>query len=140
MLVQGHCHQHAVVGFDAENELFRRMGADVHWPNDGCCGMAGAFGFERDKFKLSEAIASRKLLPALDDANRQAHLCADGFSCREQISQLNGRRPKHLAELISDQLERPLVAAERPRAVSAARALLVLVLVSALCAAACSLL
>ncbi|MCA9629865.1 MAG: FAD-binding oxidoreductase [Myxococcales bacterium] len=140
VLVQGHCHQHAVVGFDAENELFRRMGADVHWPNDGCCGMAGAFGFERDKFKLSEAIASRKLLPALDDANRQAHLCADGFSCREQISQLNGRRPKHLAELISDQLERPLVAAERPRAVSAARALLVLVLVSALCAAACSLL
>ena len=45
-LVQRHCHHGAVMGFDPEEELLRKIGLDLSFPNPGCCGLAGSFGFE----------------------------------------------------------------------------------------------
>jgi Fe-S oxidoreductase len=73
-LVQVHCHQHAVIKADGERKLLDRLGVDYEVLPSGCCGMAGAFGFE-------------------------PLVLTNGFSCREQIEQGAGRKTLHAAEL-----------------------------------------
>jgi Fe-S oxidoreductase len=62
--------------------------------------MAGAFGFEHDKYEISVAIGELELLPAVRAASPDTLIVADGFSCREQISQCTDRRALHLAEVL----------------------------------------
>src|SRR5262249_42660650 len=100
-LVQDHCHQKAVIGISAEHSLLTKMGVDFSTPNDGCCGMAGSFGFESSHYDLSMNIGDRRLFPALTAAAPETLLIADGFSCREQIRQMTGRLPLHLAEVLA---------------------------------------
>jgi Fe-S oxidoreductase len=83
-----------------EEAVLRKMGAEVFLPDSGCCGLAGGFGFEKDKFEISQAIGERVLLPAVRRESRETLIIADGFSCREQISQATGREPLHLAEIL----------------------------------------
>ena len=78
----------------SEIALLRRAGANVEPIKAGCCGMAGPFGFEADKFEVSKAIANDGLLPAVESAGPMTILIADGFSCREQIDQL-GHKQAH---------------------------------------------
>ena len=99
-LVQGHCHHKSVLKFDDEREVFKKMRFEYELLPSGCCGMAGSFGFESDKYDVSVAIGERVLLPAVRKASRDTLIVADGFSCREQISQLTDRRALHLAEVI----------------------------------------
>ena len=66
----------------------------------GCCGMAGAFGYEEDKFEISRACGERVLLPRVRQADEQTLIIADGFSCREQIEQATGRKTVHLVEVM----------------------------------------
>jgi FAD/FMN-containing dehydrogenase/Fe-S oxidoreductase len=99
-IVQTHCHHHAVMGFEADRKLLERTGLDVQVLDSGCCGMAGAFGFEDGHYDVSIAIGERVLLPAVREA-RDAIVIADGFSCREQIGQGAGRRAWHLAEVLA---------------------------------------
>ncbi len=100
VLLHGHCHQRALMKMGHAEAVLRKMGATVDAPDTGCCGMAGAFGFEADKFAVSQAIGERVLLPAVRAAAPEALIVADGFSCREQIEQATGRRPIHLAEVL----------------------------------------
>jgi FAD/FMN-containing dehydrogenase/Fe-S oxidoreductase len=101
VVVQGHCHHKALMKMTDEEELLRDMGADVNLLDSGCCGMAGAFGFERDKFEISQAIGERVLLPAVRRQSSETLIVADGFSCREQIRQNAGRDALHLSEVLS---------------------------------------
>jgi FAD/FMN-containing dehydrogenase/Fe-S oxidoreductase len=100
-LVHGHCHHHAVMGLDADRSLLQRTGLDFHLLDSGCCGMAGAFGFEEEHYEISLAIGERVLLPAVREAAQETLIVADGFSCRQQIVQTTSRRPIHLAELLN---------------------------------------
>jgi FAD/FMN-containing dehydrogenase/Fe-S oxidoreductase len=109
VLLHGHCHQKALMKMGAEASLLRRMGASVESPDAGCCGMAGAFGFEADKFAVSQAIGERVLLPAVRKAGNDTLIVSDGFSCREQIVQATGRQAIHVAEV----LKRGIDATER---------------------------
>lgn len=101
-LAQVHCHQHAVLGWEADEELLTAAGVDVTRLDSGCCGLAGNFGFERGHLDISKACAERVLLPAVRHAPRDTAVLADGFSCRTQVSQLagGGREAMHLAELL----------------------------------------
>lgn len=99
-VAQTHCHQHAVMGWQADRELLDRAGARVR-PVGGCCGLAGNFGVERGHYEVSVAVAETALLPALRAAGEDAAVLADGFSCRLQVDQLAGRRGRHLAEILS---------------------------------------
>ncbi len=100
-LVQQHCHQHAIMGFDADAELMRRAGIDAQVPDSGCCGLAGNFGFEEGHYDVSMACAERVLLPAVRSAPPETLILADGFSCRTQIGQGGtGRTALHLAEAL----------------------------------------
>ncbi|MGD0861633.1 MAG: FAD-binding and (Fe-S)-binding domain-containing protein [Candidatus Limnocylindrales bacterium] len=107
-ILHGHCHQKALVGMAAEEATLRSVGLAPAQPEPGCCGMAGAFGFERgEHYELSLRIGERALLPAVRAAAPDALLVADGFSCREQIAQSGGRRALHLAEVLAMALETP---------------------------------
>lgn len=103
VVAQPHCHQHAVMGFDADLRLLREAGAAVE-ALAGCCGLAGNFGMERGHYEVSVAVAERSLLPALRQAAPGTVLLADGFSCRTQAEQLAGVQGIHLAELLASRL------------------------------------
>ena len=66
----------------------------------GCCGMAGSFGYEMDKYEVSVACGERSLLPAVRKSPLSTIIVADGFSCKEQIAQQTNRRALHLAEVM----------------------------------------
>jgi len=101
-LVQVHCHQNAVLGYDAERILLERMGLRLTVPDSGCCGMAGSFGYERgERYDVSIACGERVILPQVRDAPPETIIIADGFSCREQIGQQTARTAVHLAEVIA---------------------------------------
>jgi FAD/FMN-containing dehydrogenase/Fe-S oxidoreductase len=100
VLLHGHCHHRSLMTLTDEEALLRSMGARLESLDSGCCGMAGSFGFERDKYEISRAIGERVLLPAVREASPETLIVSDGFSCREQIAQLTGRRAFHLAEIL----------------------------------------
>jgi Fe-S oxidoreductase len=114
-LVQIHCHQHAVLQPKGETELLKKAGFDTETMATGCCGMAGSFGFEAAKYPVSVTIAEDKLLPRLREAEPDAVVVANGFSCREQIEQLSGRPTRHVAELAAEALGFPVRQVARPR-------------------------
>jgi FAD/FMN-containing dehydrogenase/Fe-S oxidoreductase len=99
-LIHGHCHHKSIMKMTDEEAILRKMGVDHHSPAPGCCGMAGSFGFEAEKYGVSVAIGELELLPAVKKAPPDSLIIADGFSCREQIAQCTDRRALHLAEVI----------------------------------------
>jgi len=99
-ILHGHCHHKSVMKMTAEESLLRRLGIDFQSPAPGCCGMAGAFGFEDGKYDISMAIGELELLPAIRQAPPDWLIVANGFSCREQIAQGTERRALHLAEVL----------------------------------------
>jgi Fe-S oxidoreductase len=103
VVAQPHCHQHAVMSYDADRALLRGAGARCT-TLAGCCGLAGNFGMEKGHYEVSVAVAEAALLPALRDADPGTVLLADGFSCRTQAEQLAGVRGLHLAELLAARL------------------------------------
>ena len=101
IVVHGHCHHRATMGMEDEMALLRATGADVKLLDSGCCGMAGPFGFEKDKYEISQTLGERVLLPAVRSADAGTIIVSDGFSCCEQITQNTAARPLHLAELLA---------------------------------------
>ncbi|NYF91698.1 FAD-binding and (Fe-S)-binding domain-containing protein [Tunturiibacter empetritectus] len=101
ILVHGHCHHRATMGMHDEIALLRLTGADVELLDSGCCGMAGPFGFEKDKYDVSQTLANRVLLPAVRNKSASTILVTDGFSCAEQITQNTKAKPLHLAEVLA---------------------------------------
>jgi Fe-S oxidoreductase len=99
-LVHGHCHHKSIMRMTDEESVLRKMGIDFQTPAPGCCGMAGSFGFEQDKYQTSLAIGELELLPAVRKASSDCLIIANGFSCREQIRQTTNRHALHLAEAI----------------------------------------
>ncbi|HET7566182.1 MAG TPA: heterodisulfide reductase-related iron-sulfur binding cluster, partial [Gemmatimonadaceae bacterium] len=99
-LVHGHCHHKAVIKMDGEEKVLKAMGLDYQLLNDGCCGMAGSFGFEADKYDVSIAAGERVMLPAVRGADEDTLIITDGFSCREQIRECTDRTAVHVAEVL----------------------------------------
>jgi Fe-S oxidoreductase len=98
-IAQPHCHQQAVLGLEADRRVHQRNGINVATELRGCCGLAGNFGAEPGHEEISQQVAELELVPALE-ADPEAPLLADGFSCRAQIESLSGRRARHLAEVL----------------------------------------
>jgi FAD/FMN-containing dehydrogenase/Fe-S oxidoreductase len=99
-LIHGHCHHKAIMKMTDEEAVLGRLGVDFTAPAPGCCGMAGAFGFEKDKYEVSKAIGELELLPAVRLVPTDWLIVADGFSCREQIAQATDRHALHLADVL----------------------------------------
>jgi Fe-S oxidoreductase len=105
-VVHGHCHQKAVFGMGDEVALLGAMGLDFDLLDSGCCGMAGSFGFDKDKVGLSKQIGEMVLLPEIRAATFETLVVTNGYSCREQIAQGAGRPAMHLAEVIDLAIQR----------------------------------
>jgi FAD/FMN-containing dehydrogenase/Fe-S oxidoreductase len=103
VLLHGHCHQKALSGLDSEiTVLERRPDLKIDVPDAGCCGMAGAFGYDVERYEVSRAIGERVLIPAISRSAADTIVVADGFACRTQIRQLcPGRKPLHLAQVLN---------------------------------------
>ncbi len=101
IVLHGHCHHKAVFNMKKERALLEQTGAQVTMLDSGCCGMAGPFGFERDKYTVSQTLGERVLLPAVRAADHDTLIVTDGFSCREQIAQGTSRRAVHVAEVLA---------------------------------------
>jgi FAD/FMN-containing dehydrogenase/Fe-S oxidoreductase len=104
-IVHRHCHQYATAGYAAEQELYEKMGLDYEVLDSGCCGLAGSWGFEKDKYELSMKIGERRLLPTARAAGAETILLADGFSCKTQIEHGTDRRALHTAQVMKMALD-----------------------------------
>jgi len=100
VVAHAHCHHKAVFGTFGYSAMLSKSGADYTLLDSGCCGMAGSFGFEADKYQVSMDVGELVLLPAVRSAHQDSLIVADGFSCREQIQQVTGRRTLHLSQLL----------------------------------------
>lgn len=115
--VQTHCHEYAAFGAHASTAALKSLGVEVTTA-DGCCGVAGNFGFEKGHYEVSVAVAENALAPALRAAP-ETPVITDGFSCAMSVDHLTATDPlinaqgQHLAELLAQAL--PL-AQELPRA------------------------
>jgi Fe-S oxidoreductase len=101
VLLHGHCHQKSIMGLGDEKQVIGKLSKQVMEPEDGCCGMAGAFGYETgDHYDVSIKCGERVLLPKVREVDERTVIVADGFSCREQIHQETDRHALHLAEVL----------------------------------------
>ncbi|MYR08325.1 FAD-binding protein [Gordonia sp. SID5947] len=116
--LQTHCHEHAVFGATTGAATLRKLGVEVHTA-DGCCGVAGNFGFERGHYEVSVAVAEHALAPALRAAPDRP-VITDGFSCAMSVEHLTATDPEisstgiHLAELLTRRPPPPPTATEIP--------------------------
>jgi FAD/FMN-containing dehydrogenase/Fe-S oxidoreductase len=100
-IVHAHCHHKAIIrGAEHEKKLLEDMQMKVRVLSDTCCGMAGSFGFEEDHYDISSKVGEHGMLPAVRKAGLNEVIVADGFSCREQISQMTSRHGLHIAEVL----------------------------------------
>ena len=97
ILIHGHCHQKALYGTAAMRRLLAEVpNLAVTEVDSGCCGMAGAFGYEKEHWDLSRRVGEDRLFPALREAGAGATVVACGFSCRHQIADFTERRCRPL--------------------------------------------
>ena len=106
-VVQGHCHHKAIMRLKHEKAQMEKLGMRYEVLESGCCGMAGAFGYEADKYEISMGCGERVLLPRVRGTSAETLILADGFSCREQIEQATGRKTLHFAQAIQMALRLP---------------------------------
>ncbi|MBN2456586.1 MAG: FAD-binding protein [Sedimentisphaerales bacterium] len=101
ILIHGHCHQKALFGTAAMEELLKMVPKiSVSVVDTGCCGMAGSFGYEKEHYELSMEIGEDRLFPAVRGRDDGTAVVACGFSCRHQIADGTGVKALHWVETI----------------------------------------
>ena len=107
VLFHNHCYSKALIGSEPSNAMFKAAGIDVEEIDSGCCGMAGAFGYEIEHYSLSMEIAEDRLLPAVRHGVVQgAQISASGLSCRTQIHDGANVLALHPAQILAKLLGR----------------------------------
>ena len=103
--IHNHCHQKALsnqrVTFDILNLPLNYTPTIIP---SGCCGMAGSFGFEKDKYEVSMKIGELKLFPAVRKASEDTIISANGTSCRHQIKDGTQRQALHPITILKNAL------------------------------------
>jgi Fe-S oxidoreductase len=100
-LVHGHCHQKSFDAFAPVQQVLKLVpGLSVETIESSCCGMAGAFGYNKETIDVSLAMGELSLLPAVRKAPQDAIIVADGTSCRHQIHDGTGRAALHVARVL----------------------------------------
>jgi len=104
VLVHGHCHQKAMGVMSPTLDALRSIGAKPELIETSCCGMAGSFGYDASHYDISMAMGQASLLPKVREADSQAIIVADGFSCRHQIADGAQREAVHVCQAIAKAL------------------------------------
>jgi Fe-S oxidoreductase len=101
-LLHGHCHQRAFGAIGAVEKTLRLVpGLTVDTLETGCCGMAGAFGYEARHYDVSMTMGELSVLPKARAADAAALIVADGTSCRQQIRDGAQREALHVARVLA---------------------------------------
>ena len=101
LILHGHCHQKSLYGTTGMQSIYKSIsGLKSKFLDSGCCGMAGAFGYEKEHYEISRQIGELSLFPQLRD-KPDAMIVANGFSCRHQISHFTGRKALHWVQTLS---------------------------------------
>lgn len=98
--VHEHCHAKALSKKGLSRKVLEHVGYKVEVLDSGCCGMAGSFGYEKNKVSVSMEIGNQRLFPAISALDAESNICASGFSCKHQIYDGTGRKTLHIAQLI----------------------------------------
>lgn len=101
VLFHGHCHQKAAGDANRSVELLRVAGYEAEMADAACCGMAGAYGYEKEHYEASRAAGERGLFPAIR-AHADAQVAVMGTSCRQQVQHFTGRHARHVVELLRE--------------------------------------
>jgi len=105
ILYHGHCQQKAHLGTGNTKQLLEHIpSCEVNEIQSTCCGMAGAFGYEKEHYQLSLEIAELGLAPQIRESSPETIICASGTSCREQIVHTTGREAVHPLQVFADAL------------------------------------
>ena len=104
VMLHGHCHQKALAGTTTTEKALALPGSHVDTVDAGCCGMAGAFGYESEHLDVSHQMAERVLAPAVRETPDTTCIAAPGFSCRSQIKDTTGRTALHPAQVLRQAL------------------------------------
>ncbi len=104
VMLHGHCHQKALIGTRATERALSLPGYRVTSVDAGCCGMAGAFGYESEHVEISKQMGELRLAPAVRATSPDTLIAATGFSCRHQIEDLTQRTAQHPAEILLNAL------------------------------------
>ena len=103
--VQVHCHEKTIIGENISIDSLKMIpNSEVEKIPSGCCGMAGAFGYEKEHFDLSKQIAEERLLPFIKGLKSNTQVAITGVSCRHQIDDLSERDPKHILEIFAESI------------------------------------
>ncbi len=103
VLFHGHCHQKAAAAPARSLELLRLAGYQAEMADAACCGMAGAYGYEKEHYEASRAAGERALFPLIRE-HAEAQVAVMGTSCRQQVGHFTGRRARHVVELLREAL------------------------------------
>ncbi len=104
-VLHGHCHQKAFGVMGSLEAVLRAVpGLEVETVQSSCCGMAGAFGYQKETYDISMRMGEASLFPAVRAAGEDAVIVADGTSCRAQIQAGTGRQAVHVAIVLRDAL------------------------------------
>jgi FAD/FMN-containing dehydrogenase/Fe-S oxidoreductase len=108
IMVHTHCYQKALGTAEPVIKMLRMLpDTQVEEIAGGCCGMAGAFGYEKEHYDLSMAIGEQTLFPAVRGAAADTIIAAAGTSCREQIKDGTQRAARHPISLLAEALTPP---------------------------------
>jgi len=99
-VIHGHCHQKAMEGTKYLSSIFEKVNGGFDVLDAGCCGMAGAFGFEKEHYDFSKKIFEQDLAKKLSKYSKDQLILATGFSCRHQIDDLADYKVKHWVEIL----------------------------------------
>ena len=109
-MLHGHCHQKAFDTMSAVQQALRLVPElEVQTIESGCCGMAGAFGYQAGHRDVSMKMGELHLLPAVRAAEPGTLIVADGTSCRQQIRDGAARDAVHVARVLHQALAEPTI-------------------------------
>jgi len=102
MMVHGHCHQKAMYGTGDLMQLLKKLSPTkaATLIDAGCCGMAGAFGYDKNHYDLSMKIGEDRLFSAIKACPKNTTPTTTGFSCRHQIEDGCGKKAPHWLEVV----------------------------------------
>ncbi len=105
ILLHGHCHQKALSKTAYTQKILSLpINYTVKTIPSGCCGMAGAFGYEKEHYHLSQQIGNLVVFPEITATHSTTLIAASGTSCRHQIKDGTNRISKHPIEILYDAL------------------------------------
>ncbi|MFC2101331.1 FAD-binding and (Fe-S)-binding domain-containing protein, partial [Bacteroidota bacterium] len=103
--LHGHCYQKALSSTKPTLKILSfPENYKVEEIMSGCCGMAGAFGYEKEHYDVSMKVGELILFPEIMKTKEDVIIAAPGTSCRHQIRDGTGRKAMHPVEVLYEAL------------------------------------